>query len=82
MVSFLLCVCGWIVIDTTLPFTEFDDPNIDKEAIILGQHSRVFVLAIVSDFGAQRMTRRTRRFDPPSPTRTTPRCLCPPSGPM
>lgn len=27
-----------IVVDTTLPFTEFDDPNIDKEAIILGLH--------------------------------------------
>lgn len=32
-----------VVVDTTLPFTEFDDPNIDKEAIILGQQSRVFV---------------------------------------
>ena len=54
---------------------DFDDPNLDKDAVVLGEH----LLALPLSFAplilpAQRMTLPTPRSGLPSPTLTTRTC--------
>ena len=57
---------------------EFDDPNLDKDALELGPFSPAHILDffLPPDLAMplQRMIPHTPRFGPPSPTPTTPTC--------